>query len=124
MQDYLTSILLDNNLIKSSHRFKTKNRDQAPKKDNPTVLTGFCPDMSDIEVDIRTDENVHVTDPSVAPMSSASEGGGGGLRDVSGSTISISRIHENAFLRLRMCSFIFQISLRSLKTYLQRLRSI
>ena len=39
--------------------------------------------MSDIEVDIRTDENVHVTDPSVAPMSSASEGGGGGLRGVS-----------------------------------------
>ena len=40
--------------------------------------------MSDIEVDIRTDDNVHVTDPC-APMSSAgSEGGGsGGLRGVS-----------------------------------------
>ena len=39
--------------------------------------------MSDIEVDIRTDDNVHVTDPCAAPMSTGSGGGDGGLRGVS-----------------------------------------
>ena len=41
-----------------------ENKDKNPSQ---LILSGFCPDMSDIEVDIRTDENVHgVTDPSAA----------------------------------------------------------
>ena len=55
--------------LKKSENIK-KNRDKKENKDkNPSqlILSVFCPDMSDIEVDIRTDENVHgVTDPSAA----------------------------------------------------------